>query len=260
MQNIGCCPNCFHRVVINITIDLDGTKANWHQCQCGTWFKAVPNIDKKVFNEEYKNNYIKVTGIKECLAYQRKVYMPLISELTKGRRILDVGFTIPLNIEAWKADGWVAEGIDLIKDDNPNTFIGDFEKFEFKKQYDVIWFADVVQSFNDPLPAIFKAYGLLKPDGLLFITAPSPGIIHEVGYRDWGNWDNVTNNVYFSKENMIKILERMGMEVIVKWENLEPRFNAYKNYHILAQRVYGAMEGQDNGTKDNVTDIKSLLK
>lgn len=238
MSKIMECPICRKRIVINITINTGKDRADWFQCQCGCWIKGVNGCDKTAFNEKYKVDYAKGRGVRECLAYQRRIYTPLIGELTVGREILDVGFTLDENIKAWRKDGWVAEGIDLMKDDNPNTFVGDFETYEFKKQYDVLWMADVIQNFDNAIAGIVKAFNLLKPDGVLFISTPAPGLIHELGWQYWGCWNNKTDNIYFAQDNLVKILEYLGMEVIMKRENIQPRFNIFNNTHILCQKHY----------------------
>jgi SAM-dependent methyltransferase len=254
MPEIKECPVCAKRVVINLTIDFGKEKAVWYQCQCGCLFKA--KYESK-FDEQYKKDYQMGRGIKECLDYQRRVYMPLIGELTTGRVILDVGPTLPLNIESWRADGWIAEGIDLIKDDNPHIIQGDFENYKFKKKYDVIWMADVVQSFQDPVRALVKAHFLLKPNGVLFVSTPAPNLIHELGYRGWPCWDNKLDNVYLTGDNLVKILANMGMDIVLKWENYQPRFGESMNTHIIAQRVYGLTEGSENGKKNDTSNLKS---
>lgn len=262
MQKISMCPVCMKRVVINILIDSGKKdKADWFQCQCGCWFKDNPGINKDYFDEKYKTEFGKGRGIKELLAYQRRVYMPLITELTMGRTLLEVGYTLPLNIEAWREDGWVAEGIDLIKDENKNTIVGDFETYEFQKQYDVIWAANVLQNFINPIGALIKLNNLLKPNGVMFLSTPAPELIHELGYRHWGCWNNKSDNVYFSQKNMVRILENIGLDVILKTTNIQPRFNVWNNNHFIVQRIYALNGGgKSNGEENNDSVIKEGLQ
>jgi len=234
-MQVAVCPFCTRRVITNLTIDLGkDSKAVWYTCSCGCYFKKDKGIDKKVFDEKYKTEYAKGHGIKERLDYQRKVYLPLISELTPGRVTLVVGPTIDHDVVELRKLGFVAEGIDLIKNDNPNIFVGDFEYFEFKKQYDIIFMQDVIQSFDDPIKSIIKANSLLRPGGVLFISTPEPRLINETGYNMWGCWNNVEHNVYLTSDNLNKLLQNIGMEVVLKRENIERRFNCWNNHHILS--------------------------
>lgn len=257
-MQIATCPFCNRRVVTSLNIDLGkNDKAIWYQCSCGCFFKKDKSIDKKVFDEAFKKEYARGNGISERLDYQRKVYIPLISELTPGRVALVVGPTIDRDIVELRKLGFVAEGIDLIKDDNPNIIKGDFEYFEFDKQYDIIFMQDVIASFDDPIKAIVRANSLLRPGGVLVISSPEPKLINEVGYSEWGCWNNKQHNIYLCADNLVKLVQNIGMEVILKRENIEKRFNCWNNTHIIALKIYG---GQDNGEADNVTNIKQGAK
>jgi hypothetical protein len=74
----------------------------------------------------------------------------LISELTPGRVALVVGPTIDRDIVELRKLGFVAEGIDLIKDDNPNIIKGDFDESDFQE--------DVVRIDNDNIDTLIKAF------------------------------------------------------------------------------------------------------
>lgn len=227
------CPACNSDVKLSFTIN-DKEKTEWIFCACGTVFHQK-KIDKAYFNEEYNANYSDYKALKERYEYMDEVYLPIIRELTNGRRYLDIGYGVDYHINNLKADGWITDGIELCR----NGYIkGDFEKHNFKKnKYDYILMGQVLGSFHNPLGALLKAKDLLNPNGVLFIVSPDAELIYNKGIFDFGNWNPKERWIIFSETQLKKTLETLGFKVILARKDIEKRFIGWNHMHLIAQKV-----------------------
>lgn len=171
----------------------------------------------------------------ERLDLYHRSYLPLIEELTYGRESLDIGFGFPEHIVSMRNRGWVADGIDIAKND---YITGDFETYDFKgKKYDLIIASHVISSFEKPIESIRKAYGLLRKGGLMWIMAPDTSLCLDVGYAEFGHW-NIANKYMMSMEGMIKELSKIGMvdRPIVSVQNSSKRFPYFNDFHLIMKK------------------------
>jgi hypothetical protein len=93
-----------------------------------------------------------------------------------------------------------------------------------------------LESFDNPVEALKKAYGLLNKDGLLLITHPNPEMIFEIGLQAFGHWDYKQSKVFISKDKLEDIAKRIGFNVIVSYRNISQRFVMHNDLHLLLQR------------------------
>lgn len=226
------CPACEREVKLSFTI-ADEEKTPWCFCSCGSVFHQKL-IDKKIFNEEWLKKYSEWKALKERYEYTERVYLPLVEELTYGRRFLDVGFGLDHHITNLSKRGWVTQGIDLIS----NPYItADFETHDFKNEkYDFIHMGQVLESFTEPIKALYKAKELLRKDGLILITSPDAELIYSIGMWKFGNWNPNEKWIMFGETQIKKILDKLGFNIIISHKNTEQRFMAWNTWHILAQK------------------------
>jgi len=230
------CKICDRLIFYNYRVGQD----MWYHCACGCVFNNKQIDKKEVFNEEYKIEYDKLKGIKDRYSYYIRTYMNFIEEKTYGRKFLDVGFCLDYNILEMRERGWLATGIDLIK----NPYItGDFEHYDFgKERFDLIFMADVLQCLDNPVKAIYKAYSLLQPRGMLFIVTPNTDLLYEEIVSSWEHWNIKENRQLLSEQNLLDILARVDKEmtgrfkVILKHNTESKRFISWNNIHIIAQK------------------------
>ena len=190
-------------------------------------------VDKRYFGEIYLKRWKKMEGLKERYDYLYRVYIPLIEELTFGRKSLDVGFTLDYGIEVLKKRGWITSGLDLV----PNDYIvGDFEKLEIPETFDLITMGHCLESFEKPIRALAKAYSLLNYDGLLLITTPNPEMIFNIGFQQFNNFDYKQNHMLIGKAKLEDICKRIGFEIILSHRNISPRHIQKNDLHLLLQR------------------------
>jgi len=225
--------------------DTTGKKGDFCFCRCGCVQNKSGNIDKSVFNEEYRTRYQNIKGIVSREEYILKTFLPIVEESTYGRKFLDVGFTHPYKIDYLRNRGWITDGIDLM----PNDYIvGDYEKYNFgNKKYDFIWLGNILQSFDSPGGMLIKTHELLNLGGLAFISTPFTELMYSVGLKNWGNWNLSENNIYFSKSKLTEVLKTIGFDIIVMRENYSSRFTAWNNLHIVVQKGtdYNAVAVED---------------
>jgi len=227
------CPACDSPVRLSFTIaDVDRTE--WIFCACGSVFHQK-QLEPEYWDKEYLPKYRQWKSLKERFDYIEKIYLPIVEELTLGRRFLDVGFSVDHHIQSMQERGWLANGIDII----PNEYItGNFEthEFEAKDKFDFIKMGNVIGGFKEPLKALYKTKELLHNGGMVLIMAPDAELIYQKGMFDWGNWQWKENWVIFSEKQMLRILDLMGFNVILRHKNTGKRFISWNYFHILAQK------------------------
>lgn len=226
------CPACNENCKLAFDI-ADAETTNWIFCACGSIFHQRA-LDKAYFNAEYLSKYKEWKGIEHRYEYLERIYLPLVEELTYGRRFLDVGMGCDYHVKNLEDRGWITTGIDLIPNDQ---ITGDFETYDFKKEkFDFLLMAQVIESFKDPMKALYKAKELLLPQGILMLTGADAELIYKIGMWHFGNWNSKEKWLIFSEKQMKRVLDLLGFNVIVSHKNTEHRFMAWNTFHILAQK------------------------
>lgn len=226
------CPACNAKVKLSFTIaDMD--RSDWIFCSCGSVFHQK-QLDKEYWKREYAPKYREWKCLRERYAYIERVYLPIVEELTLLRRFLDVGFGAEYHIQNMENRGWLTQGIDIVDND---YITADFEEHDFGlDRFDFIKMGNVIGCFKEPLKGLYKAKELLNDKGLVLIMAPDAELIYQKGMFDWGNWQWQENWIVFSERQMLKILDVMGFDVIVRHKQTSKRFISWNYFHILAQK------------------------
>lgn len=221
----------------------DAQVADWMVCQCGALSHHY-HPKESPFNAKYAQALADLKMVDDRYGYFVRIYAPLIEELTYGRKMLDVGFGIPVILKQFEARGWVVDGIDVI----PNDYTtGDFETFDFvnegKDRYDLIWMGDVLQCFNNPLAAVIKAYNLLNPNGILFISTPNSDLIKSQPMPHFGHWNAEENKIILSAGLLRDMISRVDESmtgrfriVLMDDEIVSHRFITWNSMHMIAQK------------------------
>ena len=226
------CPVCKRDVCIDFAIVEEVMPIQWGMCMCGTVFHEI-GIDKKFFGKMYLKSWNRLPEIKERFEYLQRTYVPIVEEMTYGRKFLDVGFTLPHTIEYMRDRGWVSLGIDLV----PNDYIvGDFETLDIPDTFDYINMGHCLESFADPIKALKKAHDMLNYNGLLLITHPNGEMIFELGLGKFGHWNYKQNHIFISKRKLEDIAKRIGFEVVLSRRNISQRFVMHNDLHLLLQK------------------------
>lgn len=218
--------------------------AQWYFCKCGCVFNTLEVDPKEVFTESYRKSFEELKSIKERATYPLYVYGNFIEELTYGRKALDVGYCSPFAIQFLRERGWLATGVDIIKDKDFHT--GDFLTFDFKESFDLILMSGFLQCVKEPFQAIRKAYDLLNPDGVLFISTPDTDLIKNDFFPNWGHWNAKENRQYFNERILRQMLSKCGQDlkggfkVKLVHRDTSKRFVSWNNFHLVAQKEWTA--------------------
>lgn len=263
MNNETRCPRCEEIVfqVYSLTKN-EGNPVHWYHCRCGCMFHTQDIDLSNVWTPAYRSEYEDKKFIKERLHYYIRLYAPIIEELTYGRRMLDVGFCTPILMDEMKRRGWITTGIDLI----PNEYVaGDFmtETFEGER-FDLIWMGDFLQCLKDPIAAIYKAYQLLRPNGILVIITPNTDNMRRNYIPQWGHWDMETCKSFINerilREALIKCEASFNGKMQILYmnpSNQSSRLISWNNMHMIAQKTkieesfFSKMEKEDAKNEDN---------
>jgi len=192
----------------------------------------------------------------ERYEYLLRLYAPLIEELTYGRMMLDIGYGVPFILDAMKERGWLTWGIDI----NPlligkgNLYNGDFTTYDFNfegeqifyatgvkkldRKFDLIWMGNVLESMEDPLLALKRAYDLLDQKGVLYVSTPDIDFISKTGISGWPHFKGKEYNVIWSEQALCRELERIGFKIVMSRRNYSSRFIRWFDVHCIAQKNY----------------------
>lgn len=221
----------------------------WYHCACGCMFHDDKTPAEEVFTVEHNKKLSAIKNHEDRAKYFARVYGPLIEEKIYGRKLLDVGFGTEVLLNEWEQRGWVVQGIDVCPAsiNKPHLIQANFETYDFWKEgcdrYDLIWMGDVLQCFQDPVKALYKAYNLLNPHGLLFIVTPNTNLMRRNRISSWGHWDQKENKQFISIDILKDILSRCDesltgrVKILYEDENVtSKRFITYSNMHVLVQK------------------------
>jgi SAM-dependent methyltransferase len=235
------CPICgiSTNSVSRIT-EPNGNVSSWFNCNCGVIFQ-----DEKpkhgCYNQDYLMGY---ANYKECDLVQvhaAKTYASVIEECTYGRKMLDVGFNLPQNMHFFRERGWITTGIDI----NPTlggengVITGSFEEYDkFEDKYDLIWMSHVFEHFNDPIAVLKKVSDLLTETGVLYLSTPDIDFINKTGVSGFPHWNKNEHYIMWSERALVRELERLDFNVVVKRRNYSSRFTSWHDLQIIAQKRY----------------------
>ena len=240
------CPVCIGEVISNYVYKMQDSASKeisyWNRCRCGVvWQHRYPEGIDKFYGKEYVEKLLEDKGkYSDSCYYYARVYAPLIEELMYGRKLLDVGYTAPYNMEAFKIRGWIPFGIDFNIDAPESTRLikGDFEKLSTNDdiRYDLVWMNHVLENFRDPVDALKTTVEILSPNGCIFIATPDTDMIFTNSSHSFCYWREHENYIMWNKQALTQQLERLGFDIIMARRNHESRFTYTDDLHILATK------------------------
>ncbi len=173
-------------------------------------------------------------------------YIEIIDEELAGEkgRLLDVGAATGFFVAMAQEAGYEAEGVDISEHaagvgraKGRKVHAGTIE--DIHGVYDCITMLDLIEHVPDPRSVIKKAAALLRSGGVLVINAPDAGslLARMLGKR-WHLISPPEHLHYFNRNNMRRLLEEEGFEVvrittIGKWFTLKYIFKVLgRSTHI----------------------------
>ncbi|MBF0544045.1 MAG: methyltransferase domain-containing protein [Candidatus Riflebacteria bacterium] len=144
-----------------------------------------------------------------------EVFEPIV----KGSKILDVGCSAGAFLQKARANGAVGTGIEInadcvnfcVNDLNLNVKKQSVEEAEFESHsFDLVNLGDVIEHLVQPLHALKKIFGWLKPGGFLTICTPD---LRSIGTRIFQIKPD-EHLLYFTEKTLSKLLKKSDFEVI----------------------------------------------
>jgi len=218
------------------------------------------NFPSEFQDSTYDDKYITgyAGGYKPSILHGIYTYANIIEELTYGRTMLDVGMATPYVIKEWERRGWITYGIDINKDlkCGGNIYKGNFENYDFNlklpsalqetlgdikindRKFDMLWMSHDLEPFREPVKALEKAYNLLSETGVLFLDVPDADFIFKTGVASYPHWKPKEHYILWTEQTIVKELERIGFNVILKRRNFSSRYMSWFSVHIIAQKRF----------------------
>ncbi|MCX6695685.1 MAG: class I SAM-dependent methyltransferase [Candidatus Altiarchaeota archaeon] len=224
--------------------------------KCGLVY-VNPRLDGSELSELYNKNkispveyYVQNTADDEKTFRERA---KKIKQFKDSGVLLEVGCGVGTFLKELKKAGFNVYGIDINKSAveycKSRNNLGDvtassFEEGSFKKEsFDVIVMNDVLEHTTDPSSVLKTAYGLLKKDGLIFITTPDvESLTAKLSGSRWLHFKPDEHLYYFSPKTLRQMLEQAGfsfMEArhVGRFRSLEVIFLKSQTYTTLFYRI-----------------------
>ncbi len=159
------------------------------------------------------------TEIRRTIANDR---LSLVRAVARGERWLDVGCAGGEFVEAARAAGFIAEGIDLSRQAVTRARArglavhhARFEDFAPEQTYDTVTAFDLIEHTLEPRAFLRQIHRWLAPRGALVLTLPDVGSIYPrlVMQRHWFYYAPEEHLFYFNRRTITRLLGEEGFRV-----------------------------------------------
>lgn len=217
---LRACPACSAREAINL-----GIKNELEIVRCLICRSIYCSYTPWYTSERYYIDYYSHHGLDlpPVVAKRLREITGGFSQYRKTNRLLDLGCGAGSLLEAARAHGWDAQGIDVsISSVNHVRELG-FEVFHgeliqaqlMSEQFDVIAAVEILEHLFDPVNVVKEAYRLLRPGGLFWLTTPhGRGLPARVLGLDWRVVSPPEHLQLFSVTGLKTLLESAGFRQI----------------------------------------------
>lgn len=237
-----------------------------------------PRLDSNIIISGYEN--VQDSTFVTQDKYRIKTFENSIEKLKKiiefkDKEILDVGSANGAFLYACKKKELNATGIEpskwLVEKGKEkykvNLINGSFEKFEFAKKYDVIFFWDVLEHVFDLNLTISKINKILNKNGYLIINCPDHNsIMRKVLKNKWPFYLSV-HLYYFNLESLMKIFSKefefkkqFAHFQVLSLGYVLSRAKKYFKIFFLGEKIVNTLKIYDVSVKYNMGQTTFIFK
>lgn len=174
--------------------------------------------------DQFYNRYYENRVISSELGEQRKAMYKqdrdwILNYISKGK-VLDIGCSGGNFLGTFDSNNWDKYGIDLTDDAlesaarnyNIKTFKGRVWETDVGDDYDLVMMRGVIEHFKNPIPPMKKAIEILKPGGLMYVTATPAGdsFAFNVYRHKWRLFTPLEHIHFFSEKHLNKLFQEFG--------------------------------------------------
>jgi 2-polyprenyl-3-methyl-5-hydroxy-6-metoxy-1,4-benzoquinol methylase len=217
---LRACPACSANEAVNL-----GIKNELEIVRCCICKSIYCSYTPWYTSERYYIDYYSHHGLDlpPVVAKRLREITAGFSQYRKTNRLLDLGCGAGSLLEAARAHGWDAQGIDVsissvnhVRELGFEVFHGELTQAQLmSEQFDVIAAVEILEHLFDPVKVVKEAYRLLRPGGLLWLTTPhGRGLPARVLGLDWRVVSPPEHLQLFSVTGLKTLLERAGFRQI----------------------------------------------
>lgn len=197
----------------------------WMKCNCCknyyTYNFPLTRVD--VINGHYtKNMNAENLSVRYSLECYNSIFNRL-KALTQGKDYLEIGIGNGEMLAVAQEFGYHVDAVEICREDcervsavlNVDVKWCDIVNYITEKQYDIIIMGDVFEHVADPVRVLRKVYGMLKDDGVLWLSTPNYNSAYARMERfSHVMWHELNHYTYVSCESIEMLLRSLGMEII----------------------------------------------
>ena len=231
--------------------------------QCGM-LSVNPHYTEEGLDKFYSDYYKNRTADIELGNLRRKMYVEdrdWIQNYIDGGKVLDIGCSDGSFLSFFNKDSWDKNGIDLTTDaleiaknkHGVSTYQGKVWETDVGEEYDLVMMRGVIEHFKDPIVVLQKCVDILKPNGLLYITATPAGNSFAFNvYRHKWRMFTPDHIHFFTVDLLTDVLSKMGMSLVARHYQYEetPYASIEDDYKKIMEDIITI---NNDNSLDNIT-------
>jgi 2-polyprenyl-3-methyl-5-hydroxy-6-metoxy-1,4-benzoquinol methylase len=214
--------------------------------------------------DKFYSSYYENRSIDNELSELRKIMyvedMDWIQKFINKGKVLDIGCSDGSFLNFFDKNLWDRHGIDLTGDAleiakgrGIEIHQGKIWETDVGDGYDLVMMRGVIEHFRDPIIALKKCVEILKPGGVLFITATPAGnsFAFNVYRHKWKLFTPYEHIHFFTVDLLSKLLDGMNLDLLARHYQYEE--TPYANHEKDFSQIVGDIEKiKLNGGLDDI--------
>lgn len=223
---------------------------------CATLYAA--NFSATALSEDYDSYYDEHNlAVPDFVHRQLQEIIAQFSPFRQHNRLLDVGCGSGVLLEAARAAGWEAEGLEVslpavehVREMGFKVFHGELSEARYPAaHFDVVTASEILEHVPDPRPLVAEAARILRPGGLFWATTPhSRGASARVLGTKWSVVSPPEHLHLFSRRGMRYLLSTAGFShprILTHGVNPFEILNAVRGRGAGAEKGAGTISGDE---------------